>query len=88
VGKVARSATIAETVVNGATFPVDATDGRPVIAFSEQGIAVDPANPTAWGSGAGGIYLTDGDSTVVAALVAPLGEVQLRVFDTGSNSWK
>ena len=76
------------TVVNGATFPVDATDGRPVIAFSEQGIAVDPANPTAWGSGAGGIYLTDGDSTVVAALVAPLGEVQLRMFDTASGTWK
>ena len=80
-------ATVAESVVNGATFPVDATDGRPVVAFSERGIPVDPANPTEWSSGAGAIYLTDGDSTVVAAVVAPLGAVQLREFDTGSASW-
>ena len=45
------------------------------------------ANPTEWSSGAGAIYLTDGDSTVVAAVVAPLGAVQLREFDTGSASW-
>src|SRR5262249_4869958 len=67
-----RPATIAETVVHGATFPVDPNDGRPVIAFSERGIPVDPAHPTAWGSGAGGVYLTDGDTTVIAALVQPL----------------
>ena len=81
-------ATLAESVVNGTTFPVDATDGRPVVAFSERGIPVDPSSPTEWGSGAGGIYLTDGDSTVVAAVVAPLGEVQLRVFDASSGSWR
>ena len=85
---VARSATISETAVNGATFPVDPNDGRPVVAFSERGIPVDPAHPTAWGSGAGGVYLTDGDSTVIAAVVQPLGEVQLRVFDPGSGTWK
>lgn len=83
-----RSATVAETAVNGATFPVDAESGRPVIAFSERGIPVDPTNPTSWGSGAGGVYLTDGSSTVYAALVAPLGDVKLRVFDTASQSWK
>ena len=83
-----RTATVAETVVNGATFPVDAIDGRPVVAFSERGVAVDPSNPTSWGSGAGGIYLTDGDSTVFAAVVGPLGEVQLRVFDAGSATWR
>lgn len=83
-----RTATIAETVVNGATFPVDVTDGRPVVAFSERGVAVDPSSPTSWGSGAGGIYLTDGDSTVFAAVVSPLGDVQLRVFDAGSAAWR
>jgi hypothetical protein len=83
-----RTATVAETVVNGATFPIDPTDGRPVIAFSERGVAVDPANPTAWGSGAGAIYLTDGEATVYAAVVGPLGEVQLRVFDAGSAGWR
>ena len=59
-----------------------------MIAFSERGVAVDPASPTAWGSGAGGVYLTDGDSTVFAAVVSPLGDVQLRVFDTGSSTWR
>jgi type II secretory pathway pseudopilin PulG len=82
-----RTSTVADTVVNGATFPVDATSGRPVIAFSEHGIPVDPADPNAWGSGAGGIYLTDGTSTF-AALVAPLGDVKLRAFDPASQSWR
>jgi prepilin-type N-terminal cleavage/methylation domain-containing protein len=84
----ARSATIAETVVNGATFPVDATDGRPVIAFSERGVPVDPSSPTSWGSGAGGVYLTDGESAVFAAVVGPLGDVQLRVFDAAAGGWR
>jgi hypothetical protein len=83
-----REATVAETVVNGATFPVDANDGRPVVAFSERGIPVDPSNPTEWGAGAGGLYLTDGDATVVAALVSALGDVQLRVFDPASADWR
>ena len=82
------TATVADSVVNGATFPVDETDGRSVVAFSERGIPVDPANPTEWGSGAGAIYLTDGVSTVIAALVAPLGDIQLREFDAGSSSWR
>ncbi|HTO52581.1 MAG TPA: type II secretion system protein [Myxococcota bacterium] len=84
-----RSATVAETAVNGATFPVDAASGRTVVAFSEHGVPVDPSNPTAWGSGAGGIYLTDTEGdTIVAALVQPLGDVKLRVFDPASQTWK
>src|SRR5258706_3046678 len=82
-----RTSTRSETAVNGATFPIDAVSGRPVIAFSERGIPVDPADPNAWGSGAGGIYLTDGTSTFVA-LVAQLGDVKMRAFDPGSQSWK
>ena len=74
--------------MNGATFPVDPMDGRPVVAFSERGVAVDPASPTSWGSGAGGVYLTDGDTSVFAAVVGPLGDVQLRVFDEGSATWR
>jgi len=84
---VVRSSTVQETAVNGATFPVDPVSGRAVVAFSEHGIPVDPADPNAWGSGAGGIYLTDGTSTF-AALVAPLGDVKLRAFDAGSQTWK
>jgi len=79
---------VADAVVNGATFPIDAISGRPVIAFSERGIPVDPENPTRWGSGAGAIYLTDGHSVVYAAVVQPLGDVKLRVFDNISGDWR
>jgi hypothetical protein len=82
-----RTSTVAETAVNGATFPIDANSGLPVIAFSEHGIPVDPANPNAWGSGAGGVYLTDGTSTF-AALVEPLGDVKLRAYDPASQAWQ
>jgi len=85
---VLRTSTVSETVVNGATFPVDDVSGRAVVAFSEHGIPVDPKDPNAWGSGAGGIYLTDGDSTIYAALVAPLGDVKLRAYDPSSQTWK
>jgi len=87
-GKVARVATIAETVVNGATFPLDAGSGRPVIAFSERGIPVDPQTPTRWGSGAGAIYLTDGAEALYAAVVNPLGGVQLRKYEATTRTWR
>jgi prepilin-type N-terminal cleavage/methylation domain-containing protein len=84
-----RGSTVAETVVNGATFPVDDVSGRPVIAFSERGVPVDPVDPSAIGSGAGGIYFTDASqSTVVAAIVGPMGDVKLRTYDAASDSWK
>jgi hypothetical protein len=79
---------VADVVVNGATFPVDEASGRPVIAFSERGIPVDPTNPTNWGGGAGAIYMTDGKETVYAAVVQPLGNVQLRVFDNSTGEWR
>jgi prepilin-type N-terminal cleavage/methylation domain-containing protein len=87
-GKSVSKVKVADAVVNGATFPVDEQSGRPVIAFSERGIPVDPANPTSWGSGAGAIYMTDGRSTVYAAVVQPLGNVQLRVFDNVGGRWR
>lgn len=83
-----RTSTVAQTVVDGTTFPIDPSSGQPVIAFSERGIPVDPAYPSSLGSGAGGLYLTDGDSTVTAAVVAPLGGVQVVTYDPASNSWK
>ena len=79
---------VADVVVNGATFPLDEESGRPVIAFSERGIPVDPSNPTNWGGGAGAIYMTDGRNTVYAAVVQPLGNVQLRVFDNVKGEWR
>ncbi|HTO70579.1 MAG TPA: prepilin-type N-terminal cleavage/methylation domain-containing protein [Myxococcota bacterium] len=83
-----RSSTVAETVVDGATFPIDPNSGKPVIAFSERGIPVNPSDPTSIGSGAGGIYLTDGDTGLSVAIVAPLGDVQVKTYDLASNSWK
>jgi prepilin-type N-terminal cleavage/methylation domain-containing protein len=84
-----RDSTVAETAVNGATFPVDDVSGRPVIAFSERGMPVDPTDPSSIGSGAGGIYFTDASQTaVVAAIVGPLGDVKLRTFDPASGDWK
>ena len=80
--------TLADLVVNGTTFPIDEESGRPVVAFSERGIPVDPTSPTNWGSGAGAVYVTDGHSTVYAALVQPLGNVQLRIFDHASREWR
>jgi type II secretory pathway pseudopilin PulG len=83
-----RNDRVADTVVNGATFPVDAESGRPVIAFSERGIPVDPSQPTSWGSGAGAVYLTDRHATVYAAVVQPMGSVAVRVYDHGTNAWR
>jgi len=83
-----RTSTVAQTVVDGTTFPIDPSSGQPVVAFSERGIPVDPSDPSSLGSGAGGLYLTDGDSTVTAAVVAPLGGVQVVTYDPASNSWK
>jgi type II secretory pathway pseudopilin PulG len=80
--------TVLDTVVNGSTFPTDGFSGLPVIAFSERGIAVDPADSATWGSGAGGIYVTDGERAVYAAIVEPLGSVQIRRYDAAANEWR
>jgi hypothetical protein len=87
-GKTARVATVAETLVNGATFPVDEESGRPVVAFSERGIPVNPQTPTRWGSGAGAIYLTDGESALYAAIVSPLGGVKLKKYEAATRDWR
>jgi type IV pilus assembly protein PilA len=81
-------ARVEDAVVNGSTFPVDEATGRPVIAFSERGIPVDPQNPTRWGSGAGAIYLTDGTEAVFAAVVHPMGEIKLRKYEPAANEWR
>jgi prepilin-type N-terminal cleavage/methylation domain-containing protein len=87
-GKTARAATVSESVVNGSTFPIDQESGRPVIAFSERGIPVDPRTPTRWGSGAGAIYLTDGKDALYAAIVNPLGSIKLKKYEAASNTWR
>jgi hypothetical protein len=79
---------VVDSVVNGSTFPVDEATGRPVIAFSERGIPVDPGNPTNWGSGAGAIYLTDGQDTVYAAVVQPMGGIKIRKYDASAAEWR
>jgi hypothetical protein len=62
-------------LTNGASFPNSESEGVPAVAFNEQGIPVSLDSPSEWGSGAGAVYLTDGDSALYAASVSPLGEV-------------
>jgi prepilin-type N-terminal cleavage/methylation domain-containing protein len=75
-------------VVDGTTLPDSAVLGVPVVAFSPQGAAVAADTPAEWGTGAGGIYVTDNDSIVLAVLVGPLGSVKMQRFDAGSGEWR
>jgi type II secretion system protein H len=75
-------------ITDGSTLPDSATLGVPVVAFSPQGAAVAADTPAEWGTGAGGIYVTDNDDIVLAVLVGPLGSVKLRKFDTASGEWR
>jgi len=75
-------------LTDGTTAPIDPTLGVPVIAYSPQGSPVAMATPTNWGTGAGGIYLTDNNDMLIAVVVLPLGDVHTLAWDTGSESWK
>jgi len=74
-------------MTHGSTLPLDAS-GLPVAAFSPAGWAVDPSTPGSAGSGSGAIYLTDGEASVYAAVVQPLGRVLVRGYDAANSSWK
>lgn len=75
-------------LTNGTTLPVGVDIGVPAVAFSAQGAPVAVDTPDQWGTGAGGIYLTDDESLVLAVLVMPLGEVKVRAYDPASETWK
>ncbi len=75
-------------VTDGASFPIDPNTGRPAVGFTAQGVAVDLNTPTAWGTGAGAFYVTDGSRAVYAALVGPLGEVRVRALNPGTGEWQ
>jgi len=75
-------------LTDGTTAPIDPTLGVPIIAFSPQGSPVAMATPTNWGTGAGGVYLTDNDSMLLAVVLLPLGDVHTLAWDLGSGSWK
>jgi prepilin-type N-terminal cleavage/methylation domain-containing protein len=81
------SGTALSNLTKGTSFPVNAS-GDPVIAFTPQGMPVDPAHPTQLASGAGAIYMTDNTGTVSAAILLPLGEVAVRSYDPARNDWK
>ena len=80
-------ATLTE-LVDGTTLPLADGVGVPAVAFSPQGAPVAVNTPDQWGTGAGGIYLTDNESLVLAVLVMPLGEVKVQSYDAGSGEWK
>jgi hypothetical protein len=73
---------------NGTTFPVSETDGLPGFAFTEHGMPVALDTPAAWGSGVGGIYLTDNRYALYGAFISALGEVSERRYDPTTETWK
>ena len=75
-------------VLDGSTLPNSTPLGVPVVAFSPQGAAVAADTPAEWGTGAGGIYITDNDNTVLAVLVGPLGSVKMQKLDPASGEWR
>lgn len=75
-------------LTDGTTLPVGVDIGVPAVAFSPQGAPVAVDTPNEWGTGAGGIYLTDNESLVLAVLVMPLGEVKVQALDAASGTWK
>ncbi len=75
-------------LIDGSTLPDSAALGVPVAAFSPQGAAVAVDTPAQWGTGAGGIYITDNNNTVVAVLVMPLGSVKMQKLDPASGEWR
>ena len=75
-------------VANGASFRLDPNTGALGLGFTPRGVAVDLANPTTWGSGAGAYYVTDNSDSVYAAVVGPLGEVRVRSLSGATNSWR
>jgi prepilin-type N-terminal cleavage/methylation domain-containing protein len=76
------------TLTNGTTLPVSADLGVPVVAFSPQGAPVAVDTPAEWGTGAGGIYVTDNANMVLAVLIAPLGSVKVEKLDPADGNWK
>lgn len=75
-------------VVSGTTLNVDAFLGVPVVGFSSQGFPVKAGTVLAPGSGAGAVYMSDNDSSVMAIVLMPAGEVRTLAYDAGSNEWK
>jgi hypothetical protein len=75
-------------LVDGTTLPNSGALGVPVAAFSPQGAAVAADTPAEWGTGAGGIYVTDNNDAVLAVLVMPLGAVRMMKLDTASGTWR
>lgn len=74
--------------VDGTTLNVDVVLQAPAIGFSSQGFPVRVANPLQPGTGAGTIYLTDNESSVVAVTVLPAGSIHTLAFDSASSTWK
>jgi prepilin-type N-terminal cleavage/methylation domain-containing protein len=72
----------------GTTLPVDPDLGVPIIAFSPQGSPVTIQNPSDWGTGAGGVYMTDNDDMLIGVVVLPLGDVKTIAYDDASRTWK
>ena len=78
--------TLANTV-EGTTLNVDVNLGVPAIGFNSQGYPVSVSQPLAPSTGTGAIYMTDNDSSVVAILVLPIGDVRTLAYDSAADKW-
>ena len=83
-----QSEIVKDIVTNGTTFSVSSTDGVPAIAFNERGIPVSPDSPQEWGTGAGAVYITDNENAVYAAVVSPMGEVEVQRYEPVTATWR
>jgi len=75
-------------LVNGTSFPTAAFapfNGNPAIGFTPQGIPVSLATPATPGSGAGAIYVTDGNKSVYSVVLLPLGGIRVRALQPNPN---
>lgn len=77
-----------DNTVDGTTLNVDVNLASPTVGFNSQGFPVKVATALDPGSGAGGVYLTDNESQIVAVLVLPLGEVRTVVYDRVVGNWR
>lgn len=80
------------SLTDGSTLPVTADFEVPIVGFTPQGSPVEllAADPFAgaWGTGAGGVYVTDNREIVLGVFLMPLGSVSVRKLDLASGEWR
>jgi prepilin-type N-terminal cleavage/methylation domain-containing protein len=81
------------SLTDGSTLPVTVGFDVPVVGFTPQGspvrlLDVGPPWVDNWGTGAGGVYVTDNRDVVLGVFLMPLGAVSVRKLDVASGEWR